>query len=78
MTKFDMFYDIYNPIENMNYTKTEPYNENFDDLGLGSLAFYDVLGSMMVVFLFTASCQMLAPLLLLFVKVTRIDRMFCW
>jgi hypothetical protein len=27
MTRFDMFYDIYNPIAKMNYTNTAAFNE---------------------------------------------------
>ena len=56
MTKFDMFYDIYNPLEGMEFTETQPFNDQFDGLGMSSLCYLDCLGSMTVVFLFTALC----------------------
>ena len=56
MTKFDMFYDIYNPLEewNLEFTETQPYNDNFEELGMESVCFFDVLGGMTVILVFTA------------------------
>ena len=65
-----MFYDIYNPIALMNFTETQPFNDNFDGLGMSSLCYFDCLGSMTVVFLFTAICQLLAPFVILIATIT--------
>ena len=62
MTKFDMFYDIYDPNSLINFTETQPYNDRFDSLGMSSVGFFDVLGSVLIIIISTAIMQIVRPL----------------
>ena len=43
-------FDIYNPVEYLpnNFSYSDPYNDQFDNLGYGSLNFYDAMGSVTI------------------------------
>ena len=61
MTKFD----IYNPIDKLNtsFSYSDPYNEEFDNLGYGSLNFYDAMGSITIIIIYIVSVQLITPFL---------------
>lgn len=47
-------FDIYNPVAELEiggWTQTDPFNDNFANLGYGSLNFYDALGSIAIIIL---------------------------
>lgn len=73
MTKFDMFYDVYNPNELMNYTSTQPLNDRFFEMGLESTSFFDNLGSMTVLWVFNFFYQLLPPLIILVIRLLRLQ-----
>jgi hypothetical protein len=75
MTKFDMYYDIWNPIENAGFSETPPYNDRFDELGMGSLGFFDALGSVTVILIATVISQILKPIFVSIARRAGIERM---
>ena len=59
-----MFYDVWDPRTLLNITQTEAFNSNFEDMGISSLGFIDVLGSMPVLMLIMILGQILPPILM--------------
>lgn len=59
-------FDLYNPIERHNiqgFTQTGPFNDNFENLGYGTLNYFDAMGSLTVLFVLILMLQLLSPLM---------------
>lgn len=68
MTKFDLLYDIYDPNSLLNYTETLPYNERFAELGLDTLSFFKLLGSLMLFCIALGSMQIARPTIFFLIR----------
>ena len=73
MTKFDMFYDLWDPNEMMSYTTTQPLNDRFFEMGLESTSFLDNLGSMPVLWIANFFMQVIPPLIIVLVYLFKLQ-----
>lgn len=60
-------FDFYNPIDTLSkwfgFSETDPYSDNFDSLGFGSINYYDSMGGLIIIIASVTLFQVLAPLL---------------
>ena len=73
MTKFDLFYEIYDPNTLVGYTDTQPFNDRFESLGYESVGFFDLVGSVMVFVIYLISMQIARPLIMFLVRTLHFD-----
>ena len=61
MVTFDMIYDIYDPTSAIEFSETPAFNQNFCEVALCSLGFYDALGSVAVIIVLTILTWLTVP-----------------
>ena len=58
---------------NTNFTKTEAFNDRFDNLGVGSFNFFDALSGLWMIILLTILCQFLIPVFIKIAELTNLS-----